>query len=378
MNYERHGRAKHWSRAGIYKRIDRSAKDYNTPGWEKLNVYANIISNQKHVWHAENQKAARGSKFIGTVVNQQTGKTSSAKESPLALKAKIAHLTLEWIRPAYAFNTGATLSQRPTAQSLSLIYMCPSFPARADDISAISSSLMWSSLLCSSWTKCPLCVFISIARRISWLRIAFCSSRGHPGLLSTSSGLWSHRDRAFFRPPASTSSSCSTVRLRPRWSAWVSTGMMYPATSSPNSWRVALIARPASWSMPMLGAGARITSRKACGPGLVSWRLLRASLALMLLPNDSPKRSGVSITATSSPSITVHLLVLSIRGPMGVLVSLLPNKVCAREVLPPPAGPRRISLKLDWLEPLRVRSLSDSLDDPVKVTSVYQINDEAL
>lgn len=95
MNYERHGRAKHWSRAGIYKRIDRSAKDYNTPGWEKLNVYANIISNQKHVWHAENQKAARGSKFIGTVVNQQTGKTSSAKESPLALKAKIAHLTLE-------------------------------------------------------------------------------------------------------------------------------------------------------------------------------------------------------------------------------------------------------------------------------------------
>jgi len=51
---------------------------------------------------------------------------------------------------------------------------------------------------------------------------------------------------------------------------------------------------------------------------------------------------------------------------MGAVFSLLPNKVSAREVRPPPVGPRRISLRPGWL------ALSDSSggfpDDPAQVT----------
>lgn len=278
-----------------------------------------------------------------------------------------------WLNPASLFfhcpNNSFTQASN-TSSPLSFIYMCPSFPASAEAMSASSSSLMRSSLLCNSWTKCPLSVFISITRPTSCLRVTPCTSAGQSGLLSTSSGLWPHRDRAFFRPPASTSSIWSTVCRRPRWSAWVSTGMMCPTAPSPNSSTVARIAWATSWSIPLLDPGARITSRKACGPGPASWRLLRASLALLLFPCEGPKRSGVSITVTSLPSITVLLLVLSIWGPMGVLVSLLPNKVSAREVRPPPAGPRRISLRAGLLGLLLVGSIFDSsapsLDDPAE------------
>lgn len=48
-----------------------------------------MISNQKHLRHVENQKAASGSKFIWTVVNQQSDKNTSGKESPVHLKSKL-------------------------------------------------------------------------------------------------------------------------------------------------------------------------------------------------------------------------------------------------------------------------------------------------
>ncbi len=59
---------------------------------------------------------------------------------------------------------------------------------------------------------------------------------------------------------------------------------------------------------------------------------------------------------------------------MGALVSLLPSKVSAREVRPPPVGPRRISLRPGLLA-LLVGSVSDSrapsVDDPAEVTRFY-------
>ena len=226
-----------------------------------------------------------------------------------------------------------------------------------------SSSLIWSSLLCSSWTKCPLSSFSSITRPTSWLRVSLCASGGQSGLLSTSSGFWPHRDTALLRAPVSTSSSWSTVRLLTSLSAWVSTGMMCPRTPSPNSSSMACIAWLASWPIPMPEPGAWSTSRKACGPGLTSWRLLKASLALLLIPSDDPRISGVSISVTSLPSNTVICLVQFKRWPFGAFVSLLPNKVLSKVVRPPPAGPMRISLKPGLLLGL---PKSPSLDDPIE------------
>ncbi|TNN38829.1 hypothetical protein EYF80_051013 [Liparis tanakae] len=105
-----------------------------------------------------------------------------------------------------------------------------SLPASAEPMSASSSSLTRSSLLCSSWTKCP--PLISVTRPTSRLRSTLLACGGQSGPLSTSSDLWSHGDGVLSGP---SESLCSTACFR---AAWVSTGMTYVATPSPNSSRV--------------------------------------------------------------------------------------------------------------------------------------------
>lgn len=235
-------------------------------------------------------------------------------------------------------------------------------------MSASSSSLMRSSFLCRLWTKYPL-VLISATRSSSCLRVTLRTSGGQSGPLSTSSGLWLHRDVAVFKAAEFASSSLSIVRL---WwgkqSACVNTGITYSVTPSPNSSMVVWISWATSWLM--LDPEARTTRRKACGPGRASWRLLRASMALLLFPIDVPKRSGVSIALIWMPFITCLCWVLSVNGPICSVDSHLPSKVCANEARPAPAGPKRIILRPSSLTPLLDSSVP-SLGDPGNVTQVH-------